>query len=355
MACFDHQQKTHNRLRIFMRNELRLFRVRHRAVREIPCEGVRYGYTLIELLVIFAIIGVLIAMLLPAVQTAREAARRIQCANNLRQLGLAIHNYHDSHGSFPPGCIDDGLKQESWGWGALILPQIEQNQLYEQLDVTNRRLTEILQDPGVNRLVQTPIAVFRCPSDTTPDQLPAQVRHFRGLGNIDKLELGTANYVACQGLYDRPGPFRNNGVFYNDSTIRLRDITDGTSHTFMLGERDLRCAAGVWAGCRNPPGPCHWGVYQNRGRVSEELNSPVTLEPAHRCDCCSEGFSSAHSGGAYFVFCDNSVRFISNEIDFSNGGLSQSQLQSGTHYDPQLLGLYQKLGMRDDGMPGEVE
>ena len=338
-----------------MRNELRLFRDRHRAVREIPSEGIRDGYTLIELLVIFAIIGVLIAILLPAVQTAREAARRIQCANNLRQLGLAVHYYHDCHGSIPPGCLDDDHRQESWGWGALILPQIEQNQLYEQLDVTSRRLTEILQDPGVNRLAQTPIAVFRCPSDTTPDQLPAKVRHFYGDGNIDKLELGTANYVACQGLYDRPGPFRNNGVFHNDSAIRLEDIRDGTSNTFMLGERDLRCGAGVWAGCRNPPGPCHWGVYQNRGRVSEVLNSRVTPESPNQCDSCSEGFSSAHSGGAYFVFCDNSVRFISNTIDFSNGGLSDSELLSGADYDRQQLGVYQKLGIRDDGVPGGIE
>ncbi|MCH2200351.1 MAG: DUF1559 domain-containing protein [Fuerstiella sp.] len=338
-----------------MSNGPRLFRDRHRAVRGIPGERVRYGYTLIELLVIFAIIGVLIAILLPAVQTAREAARRIQCANNLRQLGLAIHYYHDYHGSFPPGCMDDEHKQESWGWGTFILPQIEQNQLYEQLDVTNRRLTEILQDPGVNRLVQTPIAVFRCPSDSTPDQLPAELRHFNGNGNIEELELGTANYVACQGLYDEGGSFRNNGVFYNGSVTELKDIRDGTSNTFMLGERDMRCASGVWAGCRNPPGGCNWGVYQNRGRVSEELNSPVTRESPNQCDSCSEGFSSAHSGGAWFVFCDSSVRFISDEIHFSNGGLSQSELNNEVDYDRQQLGVYQKLGIRDDGMLVGVE
>ena len=298
------------------------------------------GFTLIELLVVIAIIGILIALLLPAVQSAREAARRIHCNNNLRQLGLGVLNYNETYGSFPPGCIDGDHNEESWGWGALILAFVEQEPLYEQLRVTERRLTDLLRHHSDRKLAQMPMATFRCITDETPKRLPPETRHFFGDGNVGKIELGTSNYVACQGLHDQSGPFRNNGVFFNGSGIRLKDITDGASHTFMLGERDERCGSAVWAGCRNPPGPCHWGVYQNRGRVSEKLNSPREPQPRNNgrlfcCDCCSEGFSSAHPGGASFVFCDGSVHFIGDNIE----------------YNERALGMYQRLGIRNDGLP----
>ncbi len=313
------------------------------------------GFTLIELLVVIAIIGILIALLLPAVQSAPEAARVIHCTNNLRQMGLGLHTYHEAYGSFPPGCIDDARREESWGWGALILAFIEQEPLYDQLQVTERRLKDVLQHPTHRYLTQTPIATFRCVTDETDLQLKARIRHFRGNGNVGRIDLGTSNYIACQGLYEKCGTStRHNGVFFNDSGIRMSDISDGSSHTFMLGERDERCSAAVWAGVRNPPGPCHWGVYENRGRVSRKLNDP---EPApinsngeqFSCDACNEGFSSGHPGGANFVFCDASVHFISDHIEYSNAGLNRSAIKNGGNYNPLLLGTYQKLGIRNDG------
>ena len=115
-----------------------------------PCRCRRGGFTLIELLVVIAIIGILIAMLLPAVQAAREAARRMSCTNNLKQIGLALHAYHDAHRLFPQGYINQPALHEAWGWTVFVLPYLEQCSLYNRLDVNNRRLTDLMTDgtPG---------------------------------------------------------------------------------------------------------------------------------------------------------------------------------------------------------------
>ncbi len=315
---------------------------------------------------VVTIIGILIALLLPAVQSAREAAHRTACTNNLKQIGLALHAYHASHKRFPPASIlqddfptVDRHNEEEWGWGAFILPQLEQQGLYDKLGVERRRLLDLFKDANDRHLLQTYLEVYHCPSDDEFDVLPHDVRHFYGDGNNAgaKIEVGKSNYVAVTGLYDKPGTFRNNGVFFNNSGIRMTEIRDGSSNTFAVGERDMRCGAASWCGCRNPPGPCHWGIYHNRGRVSKKLNSPDSSWPTPAnwtsiyCDCCSEGFSSTHPGGGNFLFCDGSVHFINDDIHFSNGGLTQSQLTSGAAYDPDQLGLYQRLGIRNDKQP----
>ncbi len=202
--------------------------------------------------------------------------------------------------------------------------------------------------------MQTPVAVFRCPSDPNGKQLlTSDIRHFDGVGNRAgaRISLSLSNYPAVTGLYDRPGTFQNDGVFFNNSSIRFASVTDGASNTFAVGEHDTRCGAAVWAGSRNPPGGCHWGIYQNRGRVSKKLNSPrsANVPGWDSCNSCSEAFSSSHTGGAFFLMCDGSVQFISENIHYSNAGLSRSNLTRGTAYNSDQLGLYQKLGIRHDG------
>ena len=329
----------------------------------------RTGFTLVELLVVIAIIGVLVALLLPAVQAAREAARRSQCQNNFKNLALGLQNYESTHKTFPV-CWDillpDGSRAKTdiatWGWGTRLLPFIEQQALYNNLDVTNRILWDVMRDVDARELVKTSLPLFRCPSDEGEELLPpgendfdAPIeRHFHCKSCPRTPSVAISNYVGVNGLYDGYPSGANNGVFDHDVGIELRVITDGLSNTFLLGERDRRCKQGAWCGARNPIGNNLWGSYFTRGRVSLKLNDPRDVDIFHS-DSCAEGFSSSHSGGAFFAFCDGSVHFISDDISFSNGGLKINSIGTygRTAYDPQLLGVYQRLGIRDDGMPLE--
>jgi len=314
----------------------------------------RPAFTLVEMLVVIAIIGILIALLLPAVQAAREAARRMRCQNNLKQIGLAMLNYHDAHSTFPPGYISVDVNTEEWGWPVFLLPYMERKSLYKELAVSDRRLVELLSAPGApgflppRVLVQTPLSDFRCPTDRTPDLLPSSLRPFDGIGAGSGFEPATSNYIGVCGLYDRADGIQNNGVLYGNSKVTIRDVADGTSCTFLVGERDQRCGAGAWCGNRNPVGISDLGAYYVQGRVSIKLNHPND----QGADGCREGFSSPHAGGGNFLFCDGSVHFISETIGFSNANIDVYD-QTGTFDRAQAyyLGIYQLLGIRDDDVP----
>ncbi|MCP4508676.1 MAG: DUF1559 domain-containing protein, partial [Fuerstiella sp.] len=204
-------------------------RQRHRAFH-------RHGFTLIELLVVIAIIAILIALLLPAVQQAREAARRTQCNNNLKQIGLALHNYHDVHKTFPPGWVDQTFGTSSnWGWAVYLLPQIEQANLYGRLQVGNPHSLGIaLDDPQKLKLMQTPITAFRCPSDTAPE---INDRHTLVSDRQLEISVATSNLVAAAGGGDWTVAGKLTGSFGKNSRVNLRDITDGSSNTIVVGER----------------------------------------------------------------------------------------------------------------------
>jgi prepilin-type N-terminal cleavage/methylation domain-containing protein/prepilin-type processing-associated H-X9-DG protein len=336
----------------------------------------RQAFTLIELLVVIAIIGILVALLLPAVQQAREAARRTSCRNNLKQIGLALHNYHDVHSQFPPGNMDYSANWGAtvqfvdpgpqWGWPAFILPQLDQANLYNELQLNSVRLSEYnTKYSQLKPLRTTKLTVYRCPSDAngkdtlqgTPDD-----RHF-AWGNFPTEYTATSNYVGIHGNRNArawnwwlsTGDRVEEGMFGNNSQIRLQDVTDGTSNTFMVGERRWKCNAGSWIGNRNPPGTGMWGQYYTMARAGDATTcgsgsslAPVPLNapdgnPALRKARCSQGLNSEHVGGAHFLFADGSVRFIGENISYADGDVC-GRVWTG-------LGLYNRLAIRDDGQP----
>ncbi len=280
--------------------------------------GSKRGFTLIELLVVIAIIAILIALLLPAVQQAREAARRSQCKNNLKQIGLALHNYHDVHRTFPSGwiAVENGRQNahegvSGAGWGVMILPLLDQAPLYGQFVPS-----VAINDPRNAGFINTPLTVFQCPSDPKPDTW-----HIMQEGTSTRLaELPTANYVGSFGTQELDGcenapgtaPVRSNGQcigdgpFYHNSKVQIRDITDGTSSTLLVGERRTDPRLGwysTWPGMV-PEG--EEAFQRILGSADHVPNHPS----AHLDD-----FSSHHEGGSQFVLGDGSVRFLSENID----------------------------------------
>ncbi|QDU90922.1 hypothetical protein Pla175_43360 [Pirellulimonas nuda] len=330
------------------------------------------GFTLVELLVVIAIIGILVALLLPAVQAAREAARRSQCVNNLKQLTLATLNYHDRAESFPSGYVNrvkgSNTQGEGWGWGALILPDIEQAPLHDTLGVTSRLMEVARKDPTTRPIFLQELPAFRCPSDTGEALIgkpgnPWRRTDIGKAGHDDP--AGAANYIAVSGWLDAGADRDNNGIYFasNAPRVSFRKLIDGSSKTFAIGERHGldNCNSGWWVGTINQGGRSAAGPSMCTGRVSEPLNLsiPCTDTSCPITDGCGEGFASLHPGGAVFSFCDGSVHFITEDIDYSDAGANDGfdGSSSGmtienpdimTLINPSELGVYQRLGIRND-------
>lgn len=305
----------------------------------------RKGFTLVELLVVIAIIGILIALLLPAVQAAREAARRMQCANNLKQFGIAMHNYHGSYNRFPPGFMvvtHQGQVGGGWAWGVFLMPFIEQSPLQDSLSATRYTLSQVIADPNLLPMLQMRLSVFTCPSSPMEP-----LREFQGGGQM----VSTANYTCCRGFFSLSGNAhltrQNNGVLYGLSGTRIQDVSDGTSNTIAIGERTVlqphKQDPSKWPSWCGPGG---LGIGSTvSSYVAEPLNHPTSMH----------AFSSDHPGGAMFSFVDGSVRFIADTIESDSAGLLTGN--TGTDADvlqaaaQGRLGAYQLLGIRNDGQP----
>ncbi len=307
------------------------------------------GFTLIELLVVIAIVGLLVALLLPAVQAARESARRTQCTNNLKQIGVALHNYHDGQGCFPPGYVDGNINPAStpdsdvgpgWGWAAFLLPYLEESSARGRINLVQGVAV------GNNATVsQQPLTIYQCPTDPLQDAFAV---YDISLTNVIAT-VAHGNYVGCNGweecFYNAGGSGNGggadgltgglgragDGLFYRNSRFKAANVTDGLSGTIFVGERSSDHSPSTWTAAvagglcpawmagqtpnSAPPGPAYDNADFGEALVLAHGNAthlPCADFPIFDPDT----FYSMHTGqGANFLFGDGSVTFLTSEID----------------------------------------
>lgn len=270
------------------------------------------GFTLIELLVVVAIVTILIAILTPAIQRARQSARQSSCKNNLRQIGVGLHNYHEVHNMFPPGWIRNwhhGAAAPRIGWQSMLLPYIGQQNIYKQIDFHQPL-------PPASKVFQQAVAVYRCAADPTPTINKARsgygTSNYSGNFSIDRFPapdaIGPTNWRPDRVASFWPGHIRVRGswtkLFGPNYGAQFRQVTDGTANTFFVGERCATSGAGIWPGV---------------GSDFLENDQITSCDFGNEINTRYTSFSSFHSDGAHFLICDGSVRFISENIESKPG------------------------------------
>lgn len=282
------------------------------------------GFTVVELLVVLGVIAILCALVLPAVQHAREAARQVQCTNNLHQIGVALHSYQAATSTFPPGWVINTPvghdSQNGWGWLAMLLPQMDQGPLFNSINFSLH-----LGNASNETARLTLVEAFLCPTDHVPAQVPFYLKgqHItttvagssaaatragdQAVGSV-MFEVAGASYLGVFGLHDPDDPpdewgDRGEGVFSRNSAARFADLLDGASQTLVVGERSARRQAATWT-----------GMHPQEEEGAERVVAFVDFPPNHP-EAYEAEFSSRHPEGVHFLLGDGSVRFVSDHID----------------------------------------
>ena len=298
--------------------------IKHRSVQPMQTNESAHsarGFTLIELLVVISIIALLIALLLPAVQAARESARRIQCVNNLKQLGLALHNYEASYQTLPPGYVSafDSTGTDlgpGWGWTSMMLPQLDQVVLFSMIN-----FSLAIESPANLTVGVVQVRSLLCPSDPLATTWPAVNRNpLSGAATATICLVAPSNYVGVSG-YSEPGP-DGEGVMFRDSKIAFRDITDGLSQTIAVGERAFLLGPSTWAGAVTGA-----LLYDDDGDSigSTDVETAPGMILGHSGEGAGPGanrsepnqFYSLHATrGVNFLFADGHVSYLKSTMNY---------------------------------------
>ncbi len=261
----------------------------------------RRGFTILELLTTFAIITTLAGLILPAVSSAREAARRLQCTNQLKQIGLALHSYHELYHCLPCGWQWEASGHSAYGWAVPLLPYFEHHAVFRQVDRNER-----LENPANAAARSTCIAGLVCPSDITEPTFPLYENAEPTAITTPLVELPTASYIGVYGTFEPddkiPAP-PGDGTFLESRPVRFSELVRGLSHTIIVGERTMARVPSTWLGVDR----------RSEDAACRLVGSAGTSPNCKNCDECE--FGSRHPGGANFLRADGSVRLTSDNID----------------------------------------